>query len=86
MPEVEEVVCVGVRAEYGGELIKAVLVLAENSRADREAVLKHCTSQLASFKVPKIIEYRDELPRSPLGKILRKNLIEPLPQQAPAAD
>lgn len=76
---VKEVACVGLPAEYGGELIKAVLVL--DSPLARDAVLQHCVQQLAPFKVPKIIEFRDELPRSPLGKILRKFLIDPVTRE-----
>ena len=72
---VKEVVCIGVGTNYGGELVKAVIVTEDSTSITSDAIKRHCTLKLASFKVPKQIEFRDELPRSPLGKILRKFLV-----------
>jgi long-chain acyl-CoA synthetase len=72
-PKVQEAVVVGSKRSDGEELIKAVLVLKE-ACAEYE-ILAHCKERLAEFKVPKIVEFRDEIPKSPLGKILRKNLV-----------
>jgi long-chain acyl-CoA synthetase len=73
-PNVREAVVVGVPDGAGGEeSVKAVIVPA-NGVHERE-VIEFCQQRLANFKVPRIIEFRDEIPRSPLGKILRKYLV-----------
>jgi long-chain acyl-CoA synthetase len=64
---------VGAKRTDGQELIKAVLVLKEG--CSEYEILAHCKERLAEFKVPKVVEFRDEIPKSPLGKILRKNLV-----------
>lgn len=83
-PRVEEVVVVGVPARGGEEVVKAVVV-ARAARAEGEidadpATLRRelvglAREQLAEFKVPRRVEIRDEIPRSPLGKVLRKYLV-----------
>jgi long-chain acyl-CoA synthetase len=73
-PNVREAVVVGVPAGASGEeSVKAVIVPA-NGVHERD-VIEFCQQRLANFKVPRIIEFRDEIPRSPLGKILRKYLV-----------
>jgi long-chain acyl-CoA synthetase len=72
-PKVQEAVVVGAKRSDGEEIIKAVLVLKE--ACDEYEIFVHCKERLAEFKVPKIVEFRDEIPKSPLGKILRKNLV-----------
>jgi long-chain acyl-CoA synthetase len=58
-----------------GEMVKAVLVAESGSKELTQLEIKEfCKEQLAPYKIPKIIEYRDELPRSPVGKVLRKLL------------
>jgi long-chain acyl-CoA synthetase len=73
-PAVREAVVVGV-ANGGGreETVKAVVVPADGC-GERE-VIEFCSERLANFKVPQIVEFRDEIPRSPLGKVLRKYLV-----------
>ena len=44
-------------------------------KLSREEVLSHCGEHLGAFKVPKLVEFRDEIPKSPLGKVLRKYLL-----------
>jgi long-chain acyl-CoA synthetase len=79
-PEVAEVVVVGVRARSGDLIVKA-FVLPKSPRAParedwlRRELVSRCREQLADFKVPRQIEFRDEIPRSPLGKVLRKYLV-----------
>jgi long-chain acyl-CoA synthetase len=74
MAAVSEAVVVGVPDGAADEKVKAVIVAAEPcTRAD---VYAHCSSRLADFKRPRLIEFRKELPRSPLGKVLRKYLID----------
>ncbi|GAB4379776.1 MAG: long-chain fatty acid--CoA ligase [Elainellaceae cyanobacterium] len=74
-PKAKEAVVVGVKGAHAGELVKAVLVLKESTVCEEEEILSFCKERLAEFKVPKIIEFRDEIPKSPLGKILRKALV-----------
>lgn len=72
--DVEDVVVVGKPHELYGEMVKAVVVKTNNAEMDEESVIKLCKQSLAEYKVPKQVEFRDEIPRSPLGKILRKYL------------
>ncbi len=57
-----------------GEAIVARVVVRDGVEADPEDLRAHCASRLARFKVPKAIEYADELPRTPSGKLLRRRL------------
>jgi long-chain acyl-CoA synthetase len=82
-PAVADVVVVGSRGPLGEEVVKAVVVEAPGrggADGDDDAALRHellawCRAELAVFKVPRIVEFRAEIPRSPLGKILRKYLV-----------
>jgi len=74
-PQVREAAVIGVRGIDGGESIKAFIVKAEESpSASPEDLIAHCRRHLASYKVPKKIEFRTELPRSILGKTLHRIL------------
>lgn len=74
IPGVSEAIVVGIPDVSSGERIKAVIVASDNiSSREIRAYLMH---RLAEFKLPRVIEFRKELPRSPLGKILRKHLID----------
>lgn len=73
-PNVGEVVVVGVKSEYGLEVIKAAVV-AKGPITEQD-IRDCCIGKVADFKVPRIIEFREEIPKSPLGKVLRKYLIE----------
>ncbi|MDX6627601.1 MAG: long-chain acyl-CoA synthetase [Solirubrobacterales bacterium] len=73
-PAVAESVVVGVDTEVAGEQkVKAVAVL-EGECEERE-LIAFCRERLANFKVPQSVEFRDEIPKSPLGKVLRKYLV-----------
>jgi long-chain acyl-CoA synthetase len=72
--KVQEAVCVGVADEYRGETVKAFVVLKPGQDATEEEIISFCRQKLAAYKVPKIIEFRDALPKSAIGKILRKIL------------
>ena len=73
-PKVREAVVVGIPdGKDGEETVKAVIVPA-NHPQERE-LIEFCSQRLANFKVPRVVEFRDEIPRSPLGKVLRKYLI-----------
>ena len=73
-PAVAEAVVVGVRGDVEGEeLVKAVLV--RRGPCDERELIPFCAERLASFKVPRIVAFVDEIPRSPVGKVLRKDLV-----------
>jgi long-chain acyl-CoA synthetase len=74
-PKVKEAVVVGVKKLHSGEIIKAVIVPNEPGEFREQEIFSYCKERLAEFKVPKIVEFRDEIPKSPLGKILRKHLV-----------
>ena len=72
--KVQEAVCVGIADQYRGETVKAFVVLKPGQQATEEEIISFCRQKLAAYKVPKIIEFRDALPKSAIGKILRKIL------------
>ncbi|MFV7770362.1 long-chain-fatty-acid--CoA ligase FadD [Shewanella marisflavi] len=72
-PKVVEVAAVGVPHEVSGELVK-VFVVANDKSLTEEQVIKHCRHHLTGYKIPKLVEFRDELPKSNVGKILRREL------------
>ncbi|MCJ7547057.1 MAG: AMP-binding protein, partial [Deltaproteobacteria bacterium] len=72
--KVLEAVCVGIADQYRGETVKAYIVLKPGEKATEEEIITFCRQKLAAYKVPKIIEFRDALPKSAIGKILRKIL------------
>jgi long-chain acyl-CoA synthetase len=71
-PKVREVAVVGVAGEHGEEKVKAVIVAS--APCDPEEIIEFCRSRLADFKIPSIVEFRAELPKSASGKILRTTL------------
>lgn len=71
-PKVKEIAVVGVKSHYGEEVIKAVVVLS--SQCSEREIVEFCKGRIADFKIPRIIEFREEIPRSPLGKVLKKYL------------
>ncbi|OOH89767.1 long-chain-fatty-acid--CoA ligase [Pasteurellaceae bacterium 15-036681] len=70
-PKVNEVVVVGIPSEASGESIK-VFVTKKDESLTREELRKHCRQHLTGYKIPRDIEFRDELPKSNIGKILRR--------------
>lgn len=72
-PYVEEAVVVGTKQPYTGEIIKAVVVCQQ--QCPEAELIAYCQEKLADFKIPRIIEFRSQIPRSSLGKILRKDLV-----------
>jgi len=73
-PEILEACVVGIPDDYRGETVKAFIVRHEGSDLTKEEVIKYCKQNLAAYKIPKIIEFIDELPKSAVGKILRREL------------
>jgi long-chain acyl-CoA synthetase len=75
-PKIKEAVVVGVPDEYRGETVKAFVVLKEGETATAEEIIAFCKERLAAYKVPKKVEFREELPKTAVGKILRRQLRE----------
>jgi long-chain acyl-CoA synthetase len=73
-PKVMDAVSVGVADAYRGETVKAYIVLKPGEAATEEEIIGFCKEKLAAYKVPKKVEFRETLPKSAVGKILRKVL------------
>ncbi len=72
-PGVLECAAVAVPDEKTGEAVKVVIVRKDPNLA-RESIIEHCRASLTSYKVPRHVEFRDALPKTPIGKILRREL------------
>jgi long-chain acyl-CoA synthetase len=72
-PGVLECGVVGVPDEKSGEAVKAV-ILKKDPNLTKEAVIRHCKTQLTHYKLPRHVEFRDNLPKTPIGKVLRRAL------------
>jgi len=77
-PKIKEVGVIGVPDPKVGENIKAVIVLESDvrGRLSEEEIIKYCEERLAHYKVPRIIEFRGEIPRTDVGKVSRRELRE----------
>ena len=75
-PQVSEVAVAGVPHSTGGEIAKAFVVLKPGETITESEMKRWLGQQLAHYKVPREIEFRSELPKSPMGKILRRPLVE----------
>ena len=75
-PKILEACTIGIPHDYRGETVKAFIVTKEGEALTEDDVVKYCKENLAAYKVPKIIEFIDELPKSAVGKILRRKLKE----------
>jgi long-chain acyl-CoA synthetase len=65
---------VGIPDAYRGETVKAFVVFKGGQTATEEEIIKFCRQKLAAYKAPKLIEFREALPKSAVGKVLRKVL------------
>ena len=72
-PGVLEVAAIGEPDDVKGEVVKIVVVKKDQS-LDKDALIEHCREHLTGYKIPKVVEFREELPKSNVGKILRKEL------------
>jgi long-chain acyl-CoA synthetase len=73
-PKILEACAVGIPDPYRGETVKAYVVLKPNEKMTAEEVIQYCQEKLAKYKVPKTVEFMASLPKSMVGKILRKEL------------
>ncbi|MDO7786306.1 long-chain-fatty-acid--CoA ligase [Desulforamulus aquiferis] len=75
-PKVQEAAVVGIPDKSRGEVLKAYLVLKEGEQCTKEEIIGFCRKQLAKYKVPKQVEFRTSLPKTIVGKVLRRILAE----------
>lgn len=74
-PKVLEVAAVGVKDDKSGEVVK-IFVVKKDASLTEEEIIKHCRESLTGYKIPKHVEWRDDLPKTNVGKILRRKLKE----------
>jgi long-chain acyl-CoA synthetase len=75
-PDVLEAVAAGIPDPYRGETVKAYVVLKEGSQITSDDLNKYARKYLAAYKAPRLYEFREELPKTAVGKILRRTLVE----------
>jgi long-chain acyl-CoA synthetase len=75
-PKIQEACVAGVPDPYRGETVKAFVVLRPGERATSEEIREFAKGRLAAYKVPRSVEFRDELPKTLVGKVLRRALVE----------
>lgn len=75
-PKVQEACSIGIPDTKRGENVKVFVVLKEGETATQEELIEYCKTKLATYKLPTEIEFRKELPKSTVGKVLRKQLRE----------
>ncbi|MEK6749935.1 MAG: class I adenylate-forming enzyme family protein [Pseudomonadota bacterium] len=75
MPEIAEVAAVGVADDILGEVIKVAVVVKSNCSIEQRAIQAYCRRRLPAYKVPKIVEFRDALPKTATGKVRRALLV-----------
>ncbi len=73
-PKILEACCIGIPHEKRGEAVKAFVILKEGQTLTQKEVIDYCDAKLAKYKLPVEVEFRQELPKSNVGKILRKDL------------
>jgi long-chain acyl-CoA synthetase len=75
-PDVLEAVAAGIPDPYRGETVKAYVVLKEGSEITSDELNQYARKYLAAYKAPRLYEFREELPKTAVGKILRRTLVE----------
>ena len=74
---VADAAVIGIPSEQWGESVMAFLVLKDGHEVDADELIEFCRPRLAGFKIPRRIEFLDEVPRNASGKVLKKDLREP---------
>jgi long-chain acyl-CoA synthetase len=80
-PAVAEVGVAGVPDDYQGEAVKAWVVLREGQQVTVDDLRAYCRENMAAYKVPKQVEFRDSLPKTMVGKVLRRALVQEAAQE-----
>jgi acyl-CoA synthetase (AMP-forming)/AMP-acid ligase II len=75
-PAIAEIAVTGVSDERWGEAVKAIIVLKPDSQASEIEIIAYARERIAGYKLPKSIDFVDALPRTPSGKILKRELRE----------
>ncbi|MNG23335.1 Acetyl-coenzyme A synthetase [compost metagenome] len=75
-PAILEAAVAGVPDEYRGETVKAFIVLKEGMTLSEKELDVWCRERLAAYKVPRKVEFRQSLPKTMIGKVLRRQLLE----------
>lgn len=75
-PKIKEAAVVGVPDEYRGETVKAFVVLKQGEEATAEEIIAFCREKMAKYKAPTLVEFRSDLPKSMVGKVIRRKLLE----------
>lgn len=75
-PAVQEAVVIGVPDSYRGETVKAVIVFKAGKSITEQEMIHYCRGNMAAYKVPSTVEFRTQLPKTSVGKILRRELRE----------
>jgi long-chain acyl-CoA synthetase len=73
-PEIVEAAVIGINDRNSGEAVKAFIVKTPDSDIDDEDIKTYCKELLTPYKVPRFFEYRNELPKTNVGKVLRREL------------
>jgi len=84
-PKVREAAAIGVPNDVAGETVKICIVKKDDSLT-KEELITHCKRHLTGYKIPRIVEFRDELPKTNVGKILRRELREEAIKAQPPLD
>ncbi len=74
-PKILEACAIGIPDNHFGERVKAYVVLKPGQTATEQEIIDYCKERMANYKTPKIVEFIDQLPKSEIGKILRKGLV-----------
>jgi long-chain acyl-CoA synthetase len=74
-PKIKEAVVVGIPDDRWGEAVKVYIVLRDGETATEQEIIDYCHTRMAGYKVPKFVEFRRELPKSMVGKVLRRELL-----------
>jgi long-chain acyl-CoA synthetase len=85
-PSVQEAVVIGVPDPYRGEDVKAIIVFKTGCTNTEEEIIQYCRKNLAAYKVPRHVEFREQLPKTSVGKILRRALRDEVVKNAPSTN
>jgi long-chain acyl-CoA synthetase len=78
-PKIKEVAVVGKKDKSKGEVPFAFVALHQDCSASQDEIVNYCKEKLANYKIPRLIAFRQELPKTPTGKVLKRKLIEAIP-------